>query len=180
MKIIRAQGLRKSEWGSSNPYVILCSGAAEIARTRVIDHNLDPVWSEAFKVGLPGYIPDAEAVVSFTVYTRNELMADEILGSSSLALRDPILDDFLTHDIIKDLIPQGKLFLRVRKGGEKDNILFWVSRAMETLQFALEDMIRVYIDQVTNQFFKRMTDSLAFRFYPHFFSFFCCTSKNLE
>jgi hypothetical protein len=67
-----------------------------------------------------------------------------------LFLRESRFEDFLSHDVMLKLQPQGRLLIRVQRLGEIDDVDFWVKKAMETLNFGAEYMVRTYADRVSH------------------------------
>ncbi|KAI9097090.1 hypothetical protein DFS34DRAFT_134893 [Phlyctochytrium arcticum] len=148
VKVIRAANLQACDWTTSDPYVILSHGGTEIHRTRVIDKNLNPAWNQSFEIVVPHSLRDNESFLDLFVYDKDLIGKDDLCGEASVFLRDSKFDDFLSHDVEVSLKPQGKLLIRITRKGEIDDIAFWVSKAEETVRFCLEDMIRVYVEQL--------------------------------
>ncbi|KAJ3082666.1 hypothetical protein HK102_001525 [Quaeritorhiza haematococci] len=148
IKVIRAQNLMACDWTTSDPYVVLKHSGMELARTRVIEKNLNPAWNETFTVALPDSLPENESFLELFVYDKDIIGSDDLCGNASLFMRDRQFEDYLSHDVELTLKPQGKVFVRVTRQGEIDDNDFWVRKAEETVTFALEDMIRIYIDQI--------------------------------
>ncbi|KAJ3282535.1 hypothetical protein HK104_010843 [Borealophlyctis nickersoniae] len=147
IKIIKATNLIACDWTTSDPYVTLSLGTEKLHRTRVIDKDLNPVWNESCQIHLPDSLEDNNSFLELAVFDK-DLVGDDLCGSTRLYLRDSKFNDFLSHDIELNLKPQGKLYLRVVREGEIDDKAFWVRKAEETLTFCLEDMLRVYSEQI--------------------------------
>lgn len=148
VKIIRASNLQACDWTTSDPYVVLSHAGTELHRTRVIDKNLNPAWNQTFPLYVPHSLKDNESFLDFVVYDKDMIGSDDLCGEASVFLRDSKFEDFLSHDVELNLKPQGKLFIRVLRHGEIDDVEFWVRKAEETVRYCLEDMVRVYAEQV--------------------------------
>ncbi|TPX63175.1 hypothetical protein SpCBS45565_g06816 [Spizellomyces sp. 'palustris'] len=149
IKIIRAANLQACDWTTSDPYVVLSHAGGELHRTRVIDKNLNPAWNQTFQLYVPHSLRDNESFLDLLVYDKDIIGKDDLCGEAGIFLRDSKFEDFLSHGVELSLKPQGKLFIRVMRKGEIDDVEFWVRKAEESVRFCLEDMVRVYSEQIT-------------------------------
>jgi len=74
----------------------------------------------------------------------------DIVGRAVLCLDPRRFNDYFAHEIWGDLDTQGRILMRVSMEGEKDDIQFYFGRAFRSLKRAEGDMLRIFIDKVTN------------------------------
>ncbi|KAJ3007825.1 hypothetical protein HKX48_008913, partial [Thoreauomyces humboldtii] len=148
--LLRASDLQVCDWStrSSDPYVVLSHEGTELHRTRIVYRNLNPAWNQTFQLNIPHSLRDAQSFLDLIVYDHDKIGKDDVCGEVSVFLRDSKLDDFLHHDLSLQLKPQGTLSVRVSRAGEIDDPAFWARKAEETILFVLDDMIRVFKEQV--------------------------------
>lgn len=148
VKIVLGEGLATADGVSRvDPFVTLSDERGlRIAKTRTLYETTEPRWAETFDISVEG-----KMWIAATVWDRNLVDQHEMLGRTYLAL-DPspgsIFNDFLPHDLWKDLDTTGRLLLRVSMEGEKDDIQFYFGRAFRSLKRAENDMTRVIVDKV--------------------------------
>ena len=144
VKVVMAEGLKPVDSnGLSDPYVVLRSGAVELARTRIIYETLDPRFDEVFEIRL-----DAPIVVQAFVYDKDSI-SDDYCGRSTFQLLPSLYNDFMSHDLWLNLDTQGRLLIRVSMEGERNDIRFHFGKAFRTLRRTETDMARMIIEQVT-------------------------------
>lgn len=73
----------------------------------------------------------------------------DTVGRAYLCLDPRRFSDFLAHDQWMDLDTQGRILLRLSMEGEKDDIQFYFGRAFRSLKRAESDMLRIFIDKVS-------------------------------
>ncbi|KAI9001888.1 hypothetical protein BC832DRAFT_123334 [Gaertneriomyces semiglobifer] len=164
--IIRATNLQICDWNSSDPYVVLSHNGTELHRTRIIPQNLNPAWNQAYVVSLPA----GSEFLDLIVYDHDKIGKDDLCGSTTLLLKDDRLADFLSHDVELSLRPQGVLNVRVRRVGDVDDVVFWARRGEEVLRECLEDMVRVYTEQITRAARQTLTNLTKKALFPLFSS----------
>ncbi|KAI9201873.1 uncharacterized protein BJ171DRAFT_516763 [Polychytrium aggregatum] len=141
--VVSAYNLQICDVTTSDPYVVINIGDKKL-KTRIIEKTLNPAWNETFELTLPGVSPLLDVIV----YDYDWPGKDDVCGTGVLDLSAGTYDDFLTHDVTCPLKPQGRLTLRVRKEGIVDDVAWFVCKATEVIRFGLEDMLRIYVEQV--------------------------------
>ena len=74
----------------------------------------------------------------------------DTVGRAYLCLDPRRFGDFLSHELWMDLDSEGRILVRVSMEGEKDDILFFFGRAFRSLKRAEGDMLRIFIDKVSD------------------------------
>ena len=74
----------------------------------------------------------------------------DTVGRAYICLDPRRFSDNLAHDLWLDLDTTGRILLRVGMEGERDDILFYFGRGFRSLKRAEGDMIRIFVDKVTN------------------------------
>ena len=168
MVVVKAQGLKACDTnGKSDPYVLIYFQKKLVARTRIIDsmpppptavflstgtnsslfvETLNPKWNEKFEL----LISDTREL-DILVYDHDVFSTDDLCGEAVLKL-DKTLDSY-NHDIWLNLLPQGRLLLRVKfEASEVQDIAFHFSFMFRFLKKQTADMIRLFTDQMTPYF----------------------------
>ncbi|KAL7749244.1 hypothetical protein RI367_005396 [Sorochytrium milnesiophthora] len=143
LRVMGAESLMGVDSGGlSNPFVVIRHDATELCQTRVKKQMLNPVWTEAFDIGIRGY---NELVVE--VHHKGPLLrGNQLIGKGALELTDSH-GDFDTHELAVDLQPQGRLLLRLKKVGDQaGDIEFQFRRCFRALKRILSDTLAVFID----------------------------------
>ncbi|KAJ3206010.1 hypothetical protein HDU67_008512 [Dinochytrium kinnereticum] len=150
IRIVRAYDLKICDLTTSDPYVRIKIGDATLAETDPIYKNLNPVWNKSFDVNLPVSVQDSESFFKFEVWDKDVGFSDDLCGvaTKQLYLRDSKYSNYLTHDEVFDLDPQGRLLIRVRRMGEIDDMDFWIIRSQEILSTAAEEMVSIFVDRI--------------------------------
>jgi hypothetical protein len=110
---------------------------------------------QTFHISLPHSKRSEQSFVDFLVYDEDLVGTHDLCGRTTgenLFLRDTKFEDYLSHDLYFHLAPQGKLLVRVTRLGEIADVDYWVMKAGQLLNFAAEDMVRVYVDKVRMPF----------------------------
>ncbi|KAJ3176648.1 hypothetical protein HK101_010392 [Irineochytrium annulatum] len=168
--ICKAFDLQICDIYSSDPYVTLkfgeevpltkeeSIGEGDI-RTRTIPANLNPV----IEFDIPDGVDQRDTFISITVMDEDTFGSDDICGiaTQQLYLRESKYNDYLSHEEIISLKPQGKLHLRVLKVGSIDDIDFWVRKSEQILEFAIERMVHVITDRIIRYLQSEWTKIIA-------------------
>ncbi|KAJ3282227.1 hypothetical protein HDU79_010089 [Rhizoclosmatium sp. JEL0117] len=128
---------------------ILNGANCEMARTRVINESINPVWDEEFLLLLPPVTR-----LDLNVYSKNLITNDPLCGQATLDLGEKSrlkkkLADHHTHDVFLELEPQGRVLLRLTLDGEREDVEFWFRRAREKLGRTRNDFVRVLSSRVS-------------------------------
>ncbi|KAL0089298.1 hypothetical protein F4703DRAFT_1973871 [Phycomyces blakesleeanus] len=146
IKIVRAENLQPLDNnGLSDPYAIMEINGKQIARTRTVYETLNPRWDQVFDIWLNEKTVDVVAIV----YDEDMIGADEECGGVWFKLSPEYYDDYQQHDIVLNLLPQGRLVLRVSMEGEKNDIQFWFSKAFRTLRRVENDSASLIVDRMS-------------------------------
>ncbi|KAI9023757.1 hypothetical protein CLU79DRAFT_803967 [Phycomyces nitens] len=145
IKVVRAENLQPLDNnGLSDPYAIMEINGKQISRTRTVYETLNPRWDQVFDIWLTEKTVDVVAIV----YDEDMIGADEECGGVWFKLSPEYYDDYQQHDIVLNLLPQGRLVLRVSMEGEKDDIQFWFSKAFRTLRRVENDSASLIVDKM--------------------------------
>lgn len=146
IKIVRAENLPPSDNnGLSDPYIVLEIDNKPITRTKTVYETLNPRWDQVFDIWLTEKTVDVLALV----YDEDLIGADEECGGVWFKLSPEYFDDYQTHELVLNFVPQGKLILRISMEGEKDDIQFWFGKAFRTLRRAENDVAGLIVDKVS-------------------------------
>ncbi|KAI9325108.1 hypothetical protein DFJ73DRAFT_870541 [Zopfochytrium polystomum] len=151
--IVRAYDLQICDFTSSDPFVVIMEGKRELmeAKTKTIHKNLNPVWNEMVDLCMPKSKSIQQSFLDFLVYDEDPVGMD-LCGRTNddkLFLRETRFEDYLTHDVMLRLEPQGRLLVRVMRHGEIADVDFWMRKSKQILTFTAETMVRTYADKVT-------------------------------
>lgn len=147
VKIVEAEDLKACDPnGLSDPYVVLCDEYQKrLAKTRIINRNLNPRWDESVDITVQGPLN-----IIATIWDYDTFGDHDFVGRTSLKL-DPIhFSDYLPREFWLDLDTQGRLLLRVSMEGEKDDIQFHFGKAFRHLKRTERDMVRKITDKVSS------------------------------
>lgn len=146
IKVVRAENLQPLDKnGLSDPYVTFEIDKKPIIRTRTAYETLNPRWDEEFEI----WLSDERTVEVLAVVNDEDMItADEECGAVWFKLSPQYYDDFLTHELVLDLSPQGTLVLRISMEGEKNDIQFWFGKAFRTLKRSEHDIAGFMVDKV--------------------------------
>ncbi|KAJ3100614.1 hypothetical protein HDU97_002102 [Phlyctochytrium planicorne] len=164
--IVRAYDLQICDFTTSDPYVKIMSQEHEMARTKTINKNLNPVWDMAFDVMLPENYEESYSFLRFEVWDEDNGFDDDVCGVArkSMYLRDSKYADFLYHEEEYELSPQGRLKVRVRRIGEIDDVDYWVIRSRQLLDISAEQMVSIFVDRIvrfTNAEWNRIVEKFT-------------------
>ncbi|KAJ3129870.1 hypothetical protein HK101_005182 [Irineochytrium annulatum] len=171
LTIIRATDLQICDIYSSDPYTVIKLQDTVLHQTETIYKNLNPVWNETMDLRLPHELSAKDTFLDLLVYDADQIGEDDLCGvaTTQLYLRDSKYNDFLAHDEEYQLRPQGKLFIRVLRQGEIDDIDFWVMKSEQVLEFASERMVHIFTNRIVRyvsaQWSKVVTDFTSTSFF---------------
>ncbi|KAG2232103.1 hypothetical protein INT48_006780 [Thamnidium elegans] len=183
IKVIRAENLQPLDKnGLSDPYVTFEIDRKPVMRTRTVYETLNPRWDEEFDIWLSG---ERTVEVLAVVNDEDVITADEECGVVWFKLSPEYYDDFLTHELVLDLSPQGTLVLRISMEGEKNDIQFWFGKAFRTLKRSEHDIAGLIVDKmgpyIRRCLSRQVIDKLLKRDNVGFFSAFTrATSKQVD
>ena len=146
-KIVEAEDLKACDQnGYSDPYVVLCDEYQKrLAKTRIIQKNLNPRWDESVDITVSGPLN-----VIATIWDHDTFGDHDFVGRTSLKL-DPIhFSDYLPREFWLDLDTQGRLLLRVSMEGERDDIRYYFGKGFRHLKRTERDMVRKITDKVSS------------------------------
>lgn len=113
--------------------------------------TLNPKWDQKFEL----LVSDTKELEVF-VFDHDMISTDDLCGQATLHLENSL--DNYNHDIWLNLVPQGKIHLRVKfEASENQDISFHFSYMFRFLKRQTADMIRLFTDQMTPFF----SDSLG-------------------
>ncbi|CAO3703440.1 unnamed protein product [Rhizopus stolonifer] len=180
IKIVRAENLPPSDNnGLSDPYIVLEIDNKPITRTKTVYETLNPRWDQVFDIWLTEETVDVLALL----YDEDMIGADEECGGVWFKLSPEYFDDYQTHELVLNFVPQGKLVLRISMEGEKDDIQFWFGKAFRTLRRAENDVAGLIVDKMGSYFrqtLSRKTLDKLFGRDRSFFSSFSRVTKTVE
>lgn len=143
IKICEASGLKACDMnGLSDPYVTLIMDEKQIARTRTIYEDLDPVWNETFEMTL-----SSDRNLILTVWDENAALSHTLCGRTLINIDPHGFRDFEPQDIWLELKPQGRLRINVTMESERDDIRFYFGKSYRTLMRTESDMVRDIVDK---------------------------------
>ncbi|KAJ3126146.1 hypothetical protein HK098_007857 [Nowakowskiella sp. JEL0407] len=149
IKIINAIDLQICDWNSSDPYVQIIFKGRVIETTPTRYKTLNPVWNFATGITLSNKIPNNEAFIRFRIMDEDTIGSDDLCGESEMInLRDRSYRNCLKKDEKFELTPQGTLFVRMTRAGKIDDPDFYVQKAAESVETALEDMLHIYMEKM--------------------------------
>lgn len=145
IKIVEAEELKACDAnGSSDPYVVLGDEYQKrLAKTRVVNKNLNPRWDESVDITVQGPLN-----IIATVWDWDTFGDHDYVGRTSLKLDPSHFSDYLPREYWLNLDTQGRLLLRVSMEGERDDIQFYFGKAFRMLKRTERDMTRKITDKV--------------------------------
>ena len=148
VSVISASNIRAVDsGGSSDPFVAIAYNNQELTKTKILYKTLNPRWNERFTIRIPQ--EDNRPVIEFLLYDAKYIQQNELIGKCTIELKK--YGDFLYHDIGLNLGKRkedGKLFLRVMKEGELDELGFYCDKTLQMLEMKVNDMVRNVCDMV--------------------------------
>ncbi|KAG1151513.1 hypothetical protein G6F37_002376 [Rhizopus arrhizus] len=174
IKIVRAENLPPSDNnGLSDPYIVLEIDNKPITRTKTVYETLNPRWDQVFDIWLTEQTVDVLALV----YDEDMIGADEECGGVWFKLSPEYFDDYQTHELVLNFVPQGKLILRISMEGEKDDIQFWFGKAFRTLKRAENDVAGLIVDKMGSYFRQTLSRKTLDKLFGRDRSFFSSFSR---
>lgn len=154
IKICEASGLKACDMnGLSDPYVTLVMDQKQIARTRTVYEDLNPVWNETFELTL-----SSGRNLILTVWDENAALSHSLCGRTLINIDPHGFRDFDPQDFWLELKPQGHLRINITMESERDDIRFYFGKSYRKLMRTESDMIRDIVDKF--QAFIKYTISL--------------------
>eukprot|EP00252_Welwitschia_mirabilis_P021007 TRINITY_DN5270_c0_g1_i2.p1 TRINITY_DN5270_c0_g1~~TRINITY_DN5270_c0_g1_i2.p1 ORF type:complete len:171 (-),score=33.95 TRINITY_DN5270_c0_g1_i2:442-954(-) len=83
VRVIRGSKLAVRDFRSSDPYVVLKLGS-QVAKTRVINSNLNPVWDEELTLTITDSSP---RVLKLEVFDKDTFSSDDKMGDAEVDLQ---------------------------------------------------------------------------------------------
>lgn len=155
IKICEATGLKACDMnGLSDPYVTLIMDEKQIARTRTVYEDLNPVWDETFELT----ISSGRSLI-LTVWDENAALSHSLCGRTLINIDPSGFRDFDPQDFWLDLNPQGQLRITITMESERDDIRFYFGKSYRKLMRTETDMVRDIVDKF--QAFIKFTISLS-------------------
>lgn len=140
--------------GLSDPYVTLIMDEKQIARTRTVYEDLNPVWDETFELT----ISSGRSLI-LTVWDENAALSHSLCGRTLINIDPSGFRDFDPQDFWLDLNPQGQLRITITMESERDDIRFYFGKSYRKLMRTETDMVRDIVDKF--QAFIKFTISLS-------------------
>ncbi|KAJ1549936.1 hypothetical protein HK096_009623 [Nowakowskiella sp. JEL0078] len=161
IKVISAIDLQICDWNSSDPFVTVSYKGVEFERTSTKFKTLNPVWNEQLpEIVIKNSTDDQYAFLKFKVMDYDDIPPNDLCGEAEqIYVRNDRFKDFLKHDETLKLSPQGKLFLRITRLGHVNDPDFFVRKAAEAVNTAVEDMLHIYMDVMTS-FVKKIIEGI--------------------
>ncbi|KAM0753712.1 hypothetical protein T439DRAFT_377868 [Meredithblackwellia eburnea MCA 4105] len=145
-KLVPADGPkgRVDAWvGLSDP------GKYQIAQTRTVDDNPDPMWEQSFDLLLKN-----ELVADATVYNRVVGDVPDVLGRARFILNPPEFVPLVRKELVLKLeetysnSTPSKITVRVRMEPHKDDVRFYFGRAFRALKRSEKEMGRALVTRM--------------------------------
>lgn len=154
IKIREAKGLPACDMnGLSDPYVTLVMDKKQIAKTRTIYEDLNPVWNETFELTIT-----RQTDLILTVWDENSVMNHNLCGRTLINIAPNGFRDFEPQEYWLDLKPEGQLLIDITMESERDDIRFYFGKSYRKLMRTESDMVREIVGKF--QAFIKYTISL--------------------
>ncbi|KAL3631587.1 ADP-ribosylation factor GTPase-activating protein agd12 [Castilleja foliolosa] len=85
IKVLKGTNLAVRDMLSSDPYIILNLGKQTV-KTSVVKSNLNPIWNEELKLG----VPENYGTIKLQVYDHDMFSADDIMGEAEIDIQPMI------------------------------------------------------------------------------------------
>jgi len=128
---------------ASDPFVVLSHDGRDVFRTRTIYANINPRWNEVYNVTLT-----KEINYLIRIFDADKMHKDRLCGRQQLSIDPSDYEDYMPHDVWLDLVPIGRLLLRVTMKGERDDIQFYFGRTFRSLKRKEADLSGMIVDAV--------------------------------
>ena len=150
IKIIGARNLGIQNYRCPDSYCEITLGGETVGTTPIVKSSCHPFWHAEQIVTLPEAMNTGSlAFLHFEIFHDNPFGNEISCGKCAVFLKDPSIQNFLSHNVVKNLRPQGSLSLRIRREGEVENTQWYVVRTQEVLKFTVEDMVWTFTNQVS-------------------------------
>lgn len=104
---------------------------------------MNPVWEESYQISV-----EKAKSLEIGVFSRSLVFADGSLGTAILRLDPKKVCDHELHEVWLDLVPQGKILLRIAMDGDVDDVDFYFRKTTQGLKRCQDGLVRSMILQV--------------------------------